>query len=105
MNVSVHFFCVLALAGCAERTLAALVPKLDVQLRLRRHHATAGENGRGRSDVVLGAQLRWRPSWGDTGDPATSELAQLISCDVTDVGCLAARFAAEPELAGLVEAR
>lgn len=104
MKVVALVVSVLGLSGCAARTIAALVPKLDLQLSLRRRELAAEASGSGQTEVVLGAQLRWFPSWDAPDTEGTMPLQEeLVSCDVGEASCLAALYAVDPELVGSLE--
>ena len=103
MKVCALVFSMVAVSGCGARTAAALIPKLDLRLELHRIDLAAGpvsENGQ--THVVLGAQLRWSPSWGRNADVAPSYEGP-VSCDLGEASCLSALYDADPEWVGELE--
>lgn len=104
MKLCALVFSVLGLSGCGARSVAALIPKLDLELGLRRREAAlGGVSGSGQTSVVLGAQLRWSPSWRATDPGLTLTDEDSVSCDVGEASCLSALYDADPELVGVLE--
>src|SRR5690349_7835812 len=88
-----------ALAGCARSSVATLVPRLDLGARLV--HASASRES-ARTQVVLGAWLRWEPLVTDpAAGSALSASVAITPCEVGDASCLTEHSEAEPEIAAL----
>jgi len=103
MKVLASLLLVLA-AGCAPTTLASLVPRLELGLRLRRvdRARALSDAARGEVDTTLVAWLSWRPvlaAQAVVGPLALSPEAWLAPCELDDADCLAESAEVESELA------
>ncbi|MET0342655.1 MAG: hypothetical protein ABW252_16740 [Polyangiales bacterium] len=88
------------LAGCARSSVAALVPQLDLSVRLVR--ARVHTRDAVHTDLVLGAWLRWEPLVPDAAaGSALSAAAMITPCEVDDPACLTEHAESEPEIARL----
>lgn len=92
-----------ALAGCTRSAIAALVPRLEVGVRLARTHAGAGGAtvlDRERGYVVLGGWLRWQPVLTDRAAENLSSAATASTpCAPDDASCLLEHAESDPAVA------